>query len=228
MSLKDNLKQMREKAGFAQAKDFAKVAGIPYSSYAVYERGSWPNESNLIKIATALHVSVDDLLGYAPEQPDKAECILDFFRRLGYTADRYAFTPLGHTEKVDGYSIHTKEGRPFTIMSDSDLERLYNRIVFSKQIDNYIRQQRYMYALELLIQYEAESVQEYRRISAKAIPHKEKGSYYTDTEVANIISRLLSPSDPNSDDDYIRSWASNLSESKPQTPLIDDEQQGHE
>lgn len=48
MAFKDNLKRLRENAGYKQAKDFAKAAGIPYSSYATYERGSWPNEANLI------------------------------------------------------------------------------------------------------------------------------------------------------------------------------------
>ena len=49
MALKDNLKRLREQAGYTQAKSFSKVAGIPYSSYAPYERGAWPNEKNLIK-----------------------------------------------------------------------------------------------------------------------------------------------------------------------------------
>lgn len=47
MALKDNLKRLREQAGYTQAKSFSKVAGIPYSSYAPYERGAWPNEKNL-------------------------------------------------------------------------------------------------------------------------------------------------------------------------------------
>ncbi len=67
MALKENLVRLREQAGYKQAKDFAKAAGIPYSSYIVYEKGSWPNEKNLLKIAGALHISLDKLLGYDPE-----------------------------------------------------------------------------------------------------------------------------------------------------------------
>lgn len=67
MALKENLVRLREQAGYKQAKDFAKAAGIPYSSYIVYEKGSWPNEKNLLKIAGALHVSLDQLLGYDPD-----------------------------------------------------------------------------------------------------------------------------------------------------------------
>lgn len=67
MSLQDNLKLLRMKLGYNQAKDFAKFAGIPYSSYSAYERGSWPNEENLIKLARALKVSIDTLIGYSLE-----------------------------------------------------------------------------------------------------------------------------------------------------------------
>ena len=71
MALKDNLKRYRERAGFKQAKDFAKVAGLPYSSYSAYERGAWPNEENLTKIAAALGVSLDTLIGFHVEPLDK-------------------------------------------------------------------------------------------------------------------------------------------------------------
>lgn len=54
MALKDNLKRLREQAGYTQAKSFSKVAGIPYSSYAPYERGAWPNEKNLTQTSQVL------------------------------------------------------------------------------------------------------------------------------------------------------------------------------
>lgn len=75
MALKENLIKLRERAGYKQAKEFARAAGIPYSSYIVYEKGSWPNETNLLKIARALRVSIDTLLDYNPEHPDElTEC----------------------------------------------------------------------------------------------------------------------------------------------------------
>lgn len=64
MALKDNLKRLREQAGYSNGKEFADVLDIAYPRYMTYERGSWPNEEILIRIAAALHVSVDDLLGY--------------------------------------------------------------------------------------------------------------------------------------------------------------------
>lgn len=65
MQLNERLQQLREKAGFENAKLFAKAIKMPYSTYSTYESGkSEPKATALVKIATALHVSVDDLLGY--------------------------------------------------------------------------------------------------------------------------------------------------------------------
>lgn len=72
MSLEDNLRTLRESAGYTNAKDFAQnILHIPYSSYLGYEmRGVWPSEENLIKIADALHVTTDELLGYRVNELD--------------------------------------------------------------------------------------------------------------------------------------------------------------
>lgn len=161
MSLKDNLRKLREKAGYEQAKDFAKVAKIPYSSYAVYERGSWPNESNLIKIATALHVSIDELLGYDSSYPNKADGILDFFCKIGYSAERIQYQPIEHDKpEQPGFKISTKSGRPFIIESDKDLIKLYQKIIFDKQSNDLIDNQRYTTALECLVDYEKDKTDE--------------------------------------------------------------------
>ncbi len=96
MALKDNLKKLREKAGYKQAKDFAKAAKIPYSSYSTYERGSWPNEQNLIKIADMLHVSIDELIGYTPGAPDELERAIKVCRQLDLTV----IVPKNQTKRV--------------------------------------------------------------------------------------------------------------------------------
>lgn len=68
MSFQDNLRAYRERLGI-NAKDFANSIGVKYSTYASYENlGREPKYATLIKIATALHVSVDDLLGYNFDQ----------------------------------------------------------------------------------------------------------------------------------------------------------------
>ena len=93
MSLQDNLKLLRMKLGYKQAKDFAKFAGIPYSSYSAYERGSWPNEENLIKLARALNVSIDTLIGYTPKKVDKFAKAVALLKESGYEVQKEEDTP---------------------------------------------------------------------------------------------------------------------------------------
>lgn len=74
MQFKDNLKKYRTAAGYQQAKDFAAMLGIGYTTYMGYEnRGAWPSQENLIKIAATLHVSIDVLLGYEENNVDWIE-----------------------------------------------------------------------------------------------------------------------------------------------------------
>lgn len=69
----DNLRRLREQAKYS-AKDFAKLLGITYTTYLGYENnGIWPSQENLLKIANALHVTVDELLGN--EQTELQRCI---------------------------------------------------------------------------------------------------------------------------------------------------------
>lgn len=123
MALKDNLKRLREQAGYTQAKSFSKVAEIPYSSYAPYERGAWPNEKNLIKIATTLHVSIDELLGYSPSQSDELEKWLLFCKNNGFTVFRWedshviiAYNPENRPVQIPDFSEY-----PEFIFNVSDL-----------------------------------------------------------------------------------------------------------
>lgn len=64
MDIGKQLKQLRERAGYAQAKDFAEAAGIPYSRYIAYEnKGTEPKLAALCKISETLGISIDELLG---------------------------------------------------------------------------------------------------------------------------------------------------------------------
>ena len=61
----ENLRRLREQAGYKQAKEFAAVVGVPYTTYSSYEKlGREPRYEVLCKIAEALSVSIDELLGY--------------------------------------------------------------------------------------------------------------------------------------------------------------------
>ena len=82
--LKDNLKEFREKTGLT-AKEFAKKVNIGYTTYMGYENaGVWPSQENLLKIAKALHVSINDLLGYHFEQPGELEIALQDVQECGF------------------------------------------------------------------------------------------------------------------------------------------------
>ncbi len=60
-----NLRKARERAGYKQAKDFAAALGLSYTTYVAYEnQGREPKYDMLCKIAAALHVTTDELLGY--------------------------------------------------------------------------------------------------------------------------------------------------------------------
>ncbi len=67
MALRDNLKRLREAQGIT-GKDFAAKIGINYATYMTYEnpdesKARWPSEDTLMKIAAALQVPIDELLG---------------------------------------------------------------------------------------------------------------------------------------------------------------------
>lgn len=130
MSLKDNLREYREKAGYNQAKEFAKAAGIPYSSYSSYENGSWPNETNLIKIAATLHISIDTLLNYDPEQPDEIEKIIQDLGGAGFGIIKDPHPSLfqddPHLENLGPeYEIYYEDSEFPIIVHEKELKALY-------------------------------------------------------------------------------------------------------
>lgn len=76
MSFQDNLRRYREPI-YASAKEFAAVLDIPYPTYLGYEnKGAEPKYDVLCKIASALHVSIDELLGYSGDKNDWIEAKL--------------------------------------------------------------------------------------------------------------------------------------------------------
>ena len=71
MEFQDNLKQARKNANLSR-KDIASILNMNPNAYGMYETGKRePNLENLLKIASALNVSVDTLLGYSPSDFDK-------------------------------------------------------------------------------------------------------------------------------------------------------------
>jgi len=65
MTFAERLRVAREAAGIS-GKELATSAGVKYHTYMSYEnRGREPKQETLIKIAAALNVSIDELLGYS-------------------------------------------------------------------------------------------------------------------------------------------------------------------
>lgn len=81
MNFWNNLKAYRERTGLT-AKDFAAQLGISYTTYMGYENaGKEPRIENLAKIAAALHVSIDELVGY---EPDRLQYWVDCLKKKGF------------------------------------------------------------------------------------------------------------------------------------------------
>lgn len=80
----DNLTKYREKANISR-KELAAILGVSVASIGFYETGrNEPDLQKLVTIAAALHVSVDDLLGYHVDDFDKAAAL--FHESTGNTA----------------------------------------------------------------------------------------------------------------------------------------------
>ena len=62
-----NVKKFRQQAGLSQDQ-MARKAGMPYSTYLKIENGTTPNPSiqNVLNIADALGISLDELVGKKP------------------------------------------------------------------------------------------------------------------------------------------------------------------
>ena len=116
MTFRDNLRHYREKAGYSQAKDFAAAIGVKYSTYIGYEsQGKEPKYDTLRRIAAALNVSIDTLLGFRMSEYGE-------YKRLAAEA---------------GYSIE-EQGDGFITISHSFSEKRTTKTAFSRYMRNAI------------------------------------------------------------------------------------------
>lgn len=78
----NSLRYHREQSGLL-AKQLAAEIGVPYSTYSNYEQGkSEPKLDTLIKIATILKVSIDDLVCYEVPPPTVTDGLESFAEQL--------------------------------------------------------------------------------------------------------------------------------------------------
>lgn len=149
--LKDNLKPLREKAGYSSAKEFAKVLGIPYSSYTGYEtKGTWPTQDLLFRIATALHVSIDELLGYE----------LDRFDNYKQTAIKNGFSVS---------AVHELGGAQYVYITFTDsidakeLETIYGNELFRDDYNERTNKHRFAATIPVFMDWVANSLADYEQ-----------------------------------------------------------------
>lgn len=73
-----NLKAFRIKRNMS-VRAFSQALSIPYTTYSNYEAGGEPKIDTLIKIADYLNISIDELLGYTPNEYEKTKEFLEKF-----------------------------------------------------------------------------------------------------------------------------------------------------
>lgn len=95
MSIGQRIKLFRQKANISQEELAVKV-GISRISMSNYERGErTPPVDIFLRIAQALHVSTDELLGYDPEQDELTKCI-NTCRNAGLIIDPFRVQALNN------------------------------------------------------------------------------------------------------------------------------------
>lgn len=83
MNFAANLKKYRYRSGYKTAKDMAAKLGIPYNTYAAYESGARePKYQMLCNIASVLHVTLGQLIGFTLEETN-LEIAFRFARKAG-------------------------------------------------------------------------------------------------------------------------------------------------
>lgn len=106
MTFQENLRYYRKKAGYAQAKDFAAAIGVPYTTYIGYESyGKEPRYKTLCRIADALHVTTDELLGFEFSDFDKCFALIADYGFDIVDDDGHSFTVVREAEPDSGSYI---------------------------------------------------------------------------------------------------------------------------
>ncbi len=156
MNFRENLIQFR-KAKYPSARKFAQELGIPYNTYLSYENPAKPTEPRyemLVKIATLLDVTTDELLGYVNVDA-AAERFKNYIEKSSYFKveiledEKYAIVlkSLPVPKDVKTFSkeefvevMHTLVGKALEYTS-AEQQVLRNNIdfIFSYFLENYLK-----------------------------------------------------------------------------------------
>ena len=156
MNFRENLIHFR-KAKYKSARKFAEELGIPYNTYLSYENPAKPTEPRyemLVKIATLLDVTTDELLGYVNVDA-AAERFKNYIEKTSYFKvkvlknERYAISLKGlpTPKNIKTFSkeefvetIHGLVGKALEYTS-AEQQVLRNNIdfIFSYFLTNYLK-----------------------------------------------------------------------------------------
>lgn len=126
----ERLRKYREAAGYESAKDFAMELGIPYSSYMAYEnKKREPKYDVLMEIADKLGVTIDELLGYVPQ--NNANRIFNQYRDIGASVSK---NTIGK-----GFIVQIGPNR-YRIESEEDLAFVYDKAMGEETLVNLTKQ----------------------------------------------------------------------------------------
>ena len=126
----ERLRKYRKAAGYESAKDFAMELGIPYSSYMAYENKKCePKYDVLMEIADKLGVTIDELLGYVPQ--NNANRIINQYRAIGASVSK---NTIGK-----GFIVQIGPNR-YRIESEEDLAFVYDKAMGEETLVNLTKQ----------------------------------------------------------------------------------------
>lgn len=160
MDFKDNLKKVRELSGLTRV-EIAKQLNMTPAAYGAYELGKRePKFDKLCEIADLLHTSIDDLLGYVPQ--NNANRIFNQYRAIGASVSKSI------TDK--GFIVRVGHNR-YWIESEADLAIVYDRAMKDEALIKDVKRMKAI-ALEM-------ALFKYRKVGVKSVRIMEHSADYS-------------------------------------------------
>lgn len=173
MDFKDNLKKVRELSGLTRV-EIAKQLNMTPAAYGAYELGKRePKFDKLCEIADLLHTSIDDLLGYVPQ--NNANRIFNQYRAIGASVSKSI------TDK--GFIVQVKDNR-YWIESEADLAIVYDRAMKDEALIKDVKRIKAI-ALEM-------ALFKYRKVGVKSVrimEHSADHSFAGEIEFSSPIGK---------------------------------------
>ena len=174
-----NLKAFRIKRNMS-VRAFSQALSIPYTTYSNYEAGGEPKIDTLIKIADYLNISIDELLGYTPNEYEKTkEFLADYEISVTPATKNPKDTRIRLTVPVNTKTGNDYLARSMGFFNNSDLINFVNSAC-KNCIDNNIVD----CITDKIIAYH---IKEYQRLSKST---KSDNSIYFEVEPPNLLEAI--------------------------------------